>query len=361
MTTVSRRAVLAVGGMVAGAGLLAAVAMTPAVAGNGPAFTVPGGCTATAHIDSQWGSGTGGGQVVSVTVVNTSASAATTWTVGWMLDTGQRVVSSWNATVSTTGSALTATNTSYNGNLAPGAATRFGVQLAGTGPTPVPTCANDATPPTGSPTPPTGADVTVTQDDSQRTVTLTVGQTLGVSLPAEYVRPTVSNSALQAVSASGGYPTGQPLTAVFRAAAVGTADLTSHTDYPCLHTVPPCTVPIRLWTVHVSIVAPPPGTGQTVTVTAADNQKTVALRVGDTLVVSLPKEYQPTKVAPDGVLAQTSVSGGYPSGQPLVARYRASAAGTADLSTVTDADCMHQPTPCPTPSIPWKLHVTVTA
>jgi hypothetical protein len=78
-------------------------------------------------------------------------------------------------------------------------------------------------------------------------------------------------------------------------------------------------------------------------------------------VVSLPSDYLPPNVAPAGVLVQRDVVGGYPSAQPLVARYVADAAGQADVSTRTDAACNHAPTPCPSPSVPWTVHVTVTA
>ncbi|MFD0822402.1 cellulose binding domain-containing protein, partial [Micromonospora zhanjiangensis] len=316
-------------------------------------------------IDSQWGAGATGGQIVTITVANTSTASATRWNVTWPLGDGQQVVSAWNATVSATGPTATATNAAHNGALAPGAATSFGVQLSGTAPVPAPTCVSDATAPTGSgspaTTPPGGADVTVTRADNQRTVTLLVGQRLGVALGADFVPPAVSGPALVNVATSGGYPTGQPLAATYRAVTTGTVDLTSHTDYACRHTVPPCALPTLLWTVHVRVVdVSPTGTGRTVTVTRADNQRDVALRVGDTLVVSLPRDYQPPKVAPDGVLVQRDVTGGYPTDQPLVARYQAAALGRADVTTKTDGACLHQPTPCPSPQVPWLVHLTVT-
>ncbi len=360
--TVSRRSALALGGVVAGTGLLTVLAMTPALAGGGTA-TLAGGCNATARIDSQWGSGATGGEIVNVTVTNTSATAATQWSVTGTLGSGQRITSAWNAVVNTTGSTVTATNAGYNGHLALGGSTSFGMQLSGVAPAPALSCTNDATGPTASVSPTDqapGTDVTVTQADNQRTITLIVGQTLGVSLGADFVPPTVSGPALTKVSTSGGFPTGQPLNAVYRADRVGSAELNSYTDYPCRHTSPPCALPSQTWTLHVNVVEAP-STGQTVTVTDVDNLKTVALHIGDTLVVKLQSIYQPPKVATTGVLTQREVVGGYPTGQPLVATYLATASGQTDLSSVTDAACMHQPMPCPTPQISWKLHVTVTA
>jgi len=259
--TVSRPAALAVSGITAAAGLLCVLAMTPTVSGGLPvAATLALGCSATSHIDSQWGAGTSGGQILTVTIANTSPATATNWTVTWTLAGGQRVLSAWNATVSTTGTTVTAVNAPYNGVLAPGASTSFGMQLAGVASAPMPSCDNGITAPTSS-------------------------------------TPTIS--------------------------------------------VPP--------------------DGSDLTVTQADNQKTVTLHTGDTLVVSLPSDYKPPKVTPVGVVVQRDVAGGYPTTQPLVARFTAAAPGRADVSTMTDAACNHQPTPCPSPTVPWIVHVIVTA
>jgi hypothetical protein len=354
----SRRSVLALVGAAGGTVLLAALAMSPAVAGGTPT-TVPlarGGCTATARVESQWGSGPSGGQIVTVVVANTSAATTTTWAATWTLGTGQRVMSAWNATVTSSGGEATAVNASYNGVLAPGASTTFGMRLSGIASTPVLDCDDGATMPT-SPPPPGGPDVTVTRADSQSTVTLLVGQTLGVSLGAEFLTPAVGGSALTKVSTGGGYPTGQPLVALYRAAAPGSVDVTTHSDYACLHSSPPCTVPIALWTVHVNVLSG----GRTVTVTTADNQSTVRLHAGDTLVVSLTKLHLPPKLSAAGVLVQRDVVGGYPTDQPLVARYVAAAAGAVDVSTTTDIACNHEPMPCPSPPVPWAVHVIVSA
>ncbi|WP_433303777.1 cellulose binding domain-containing protein [Actinoplanes sp. CA-030573] len=354
----SRQSIVSLSAMLGGTAVLAALVMSPPAAGSVPVVTPAAtGCTATARIESQWGSGTSGGQIVSVQVVNISRATTTKWTAVTTLGDGRRVASAWNAVVRTSGGTTTATNTSYNGTLAPGASASFGMQLAGVGPVPVFTCDNGASAPTSSP-PPGGADVTVTEADSQKTVTLIAGQTLGVSLGAEYLPPTTSGAALTALSASGGYPTGQPLAALYRATTPGTADVTTRSDYACLHTTPPCTVPVRLWTVHVTVVA---ADGQTVTVTAADNQRTVSLHVGDVLVVSLASNYVPPKLSATGVLVPRDSTGGYPTDQPLVARYAAAAAGSVTVSTVTDAACNHAPTPCPSPQVPWSVTVSVTA
>jgi cellulose binding protein with CBM2 domain len=357
----SKRSFLALCASVGGMLLLAVLAMTPAVAGGAPvsAALASGGCTATAQFDTQWGSGASGGQIVTVTVTNTSPATTTKWAAVWTLGAGQRVVSAWNATVTAAASEVTAVNASHNGVLAPGASTRFGMQLSGIAPSPVLTCDNGAVTPTTptSSAPPDDADVTVTQADSQRTVTLQVGQTLAVSLGAEFLPPTVSGGALAPASTTGGYPSGRPLAALYRAVAPGSVDITTHSDYACLHSSPPCTVPIFGWTVHVNVVS----SGQTVTVRVADNQSTVRLHVGDTLVVSLTRLHLPPKLSAPGVLVLLDVIDGYPTDYPLLARYAATAPGTVDVSTTTDIACNHAPIPCPSPSVPWTIHVIVTA
>jgi hypothetical protein len=226
-------------------------------------------------------------------------------------------------------------------------------------PAPAPNCGNDTSTPPTTATPPSGDDVTVTQADNQRTITLLVGQTLGVALGPDFVTPMISGPALARLSTSGGYPTGQPLAASYHAVAAGSVDVTSHTDYACLHTPPHCALPTTLWTLHVNVVDVP-DTGRTVTVSTADNLSTVSLRVGDTLVVSLPSAYLPPRITTGGVIVQRDVAGGYPTGQPLLARYLAAAPGQTDVSTQTDDPCNHLPTPCPSPTVRWTAHIIVT-
>jgi cellulase/cellobiase CelA1 len=82
----------------------------------------------------------GGGFQAEVRVVAGSA-AITGWTVNWTFTGGQTVSSVWSATVTSSGSAVTARNVTYNGSLAAGAATTFGFLGAGTaGTAPAVTC-----------------------------------------------------------------------------------------------------------------------------------------------------------------------------------------------------------------------------
>ncbi|MBX7268230.1 cellulase family glycosylhydrolase [Micromonospora sp. Llam7] len=87
-----------------------------------PSTPQPGaGCTATYSIANQWQGGFQG--EVRVTA---GASAITGWTVRWTFANGQSVTQSWNVTVTSSGSAVTARNVDYNGRLGAGASTSFG-------------------------------------------------------------------------------------------------------------------------------------------------------------------------------------------------------------------------------------------
>ncbi|MER7167604.1 CotH kinase family protein [Micromonospora sp. NPDC000207] len=106
-----------------------------------PAPTTPppgtAGCTATYTVTSQWSGGFQG------EVRITAGSAAIRgWTVTWTYANGETVSQAWNATVTNQGSTVTARHLSYNGNLAAGASTTFGLlgSVTGTTRAPVPTC-----------------------------------------------------------------------------------------------------------------------------------------------------------------------------------------------------------------------------
>ncbi|RVX45240.1 mannan endo-1,4-beta-mannosidase [Nonomuraea polychroma] len=86
----------------------------------------PGSCTATGTVQSQWG----GGYVVQVTVTNTGSTPINGWTVTFTLPNGHTITGGWNATMSSTGQAVTARGMSYNGSLPPGASANFGFQAS---------------------------------------------------------------------------------------------------------------------------------------------------------------------------------------------------------------------------------------
>ncbi|MFG1673006.1 cellulose binding domain-containing protein [Micromonospora sp. NPDC049282] len=68
------------------------------------------------------------GFTADVTVKNTGNSTINGWTLNYNLPSGQTITSAWNATVTQSGSAVTARNLNYNGTLSPGASTNFGYQ-----------------------------------------------------------------------------------------------------------------------------------------------------------------------------------------------------------------------------------------
>ncbi|MDW5323987.1 CotH kinase family protein [Plantactinospora sp. KLBMP9567] len=105
-----------------------------------PATTPPASgrtCTAAYSVVGQW---TGGFQAsVRVTA---GSEPITGWRVNWTYANGQTVNQSWEATVSTSGATVTATNAAHNGALGTGASTTFGFlgTWNGTNSLPTPTC-----------------------------------------------------------------------------------------------------------------------------------------------------------------------------------------------------------------------------
>jgi hypothetical protein len=91
--------------------------------GGGPTNPPPAGrtCTATYTVASQW---TGGFQ--GNVRVTAGSSAISGWRVTWTFANGQQINQSWEATVTSSGSAVTATNVAHNGALGAGASANFG-------------------------------------------------------------------------------------------------------------------------------------------------------------------------------------------------------------------------------------------
>jgi mannan endo-1,4-beta-mannosidase len=92
------------------------------------------GCTAAYSIIGSWQGGFQG--EVKVTA---GSAAIHGWKVTWTFANGQAITQVWNATVTSSGSAVTATNVSYNGALGAGASTTFGFLGSWTGTNAVPT------------------------------------------------------------------------------------------------------------------------------------------------------------------------------------------------------------------------------
>ncbi|MFG2043234.1 cellulose binding domain-containing protein [Dactylosporangium sp. NPDC048998] len=103
--------------------------------------TNPGGgtgkCSVT-YTKNDWGNGF----TADIKVTNTGTGTLNAWTVGWKFSGNQVITNSWNATVTQSGTSVTAKNLSYNGTIAPGGSTTFGIQAtySGSNPDPSFTC-----------------------------------------------------------------------------------------------------------------------------------------------------------------------------------------------------------------------------
>jgi endo-1,4-beta-xylanase len=73
------------------------------------------------------------GLTESITITNTGGSTISGWKLAFTLASGQTVISTWNASLSGASGAVTASNLSYNGTIAPGGNTNFGFQATHSG------------------------------------------------------------------------------------------------------------------------------------------------------------------------------------------------------------------------------------
>ncbi|MEU9156142.1 cellulose binding domain-containing protein [Streptomyces sp. NPDC048417] len=138
---------------VAGAVALVGSALVPVVSASG---ATPA-CTVQYTVTSQWDTGF----QASVTLTNNMA-AMSGWSLGFGFANGQKVTQGWSAKWSQSGTAVTATNESWNGSLATGASVSAGFLGSWSGSNAVPTafklngttCNVDSEPtPTPTPTP----------------------------------------------------------------------------------------------------------------------------------------------------------------------------------------------------------------
>ncbi|MGK3940639.1 PHB depolymerase family esterase [Streptomyces caeruleatus] len=92
--------------------------------GSGPApQPQSGACKATATT-SAWSTGL----TASVTLTNTGTSAINGWQLAFTLPAGQTITNGWGATYAPASGAVTATNATYNGTIAPNASVSIGYQ-----------------------------------------------------------------------------------------------------------------------------------------------------------------------------------------------------------------------------------------
>jgi poly(hydroxyalkanoate) depolymerase family esterase len=84
-----------------------------------------GGATCqVSYVKNEWG----GGFTANLTIANTGTTPINGWTLTWSFPGDQKVTNAWNATVTQTGSAASATNASYNATIAPAGNVQFGFQ-----------------------------------------------------------------------------------------------------------------------------------------------------------------------------------------------------------------------------------------
>ncbi|WP_405407910.1 cellulose 1,4-beta-cellobiosidase [Streptomyces sp. NBC_01124] len=148
--------------MLAALTLVAGASGTALAAQSASAGAAAAACTVDYQVQNDWGSGF----TAAVTVTN-NAAATSSWSLGWTYAGSQKVTNSWNAKVSQSGAAVTATNESYNGTLSTGGSASFGFQGTYSGSNAIPatftlngvTCnvdgGTDPTDPTDPPTDPT--------------------------------------------------------------------------------------------------------------------------------------------------------------------------------------------------------------
>ncbi len=105
-----------------------------------------------------------------------------------------------------------------------------------------------------------------------------------------------------------------------------------------------------------------PPSGVTVRLTEKDAGRTIRVRPGTVIIVKLtggPGSYlAPTTDAPN-VLRADSTSGGYPAEGPTSATFTAIGQGTAQITSTTDAACLHSEPACMIPQ--QQFTVTIRA
>jgi mannan endo-1,4-beta-mannosidase len=108
---------------------------SPSPSSPSPSPSTPAGaCTATYAVTGQWPGGFQGD--VKVTA---GSAAIKNWTVTWTYANGQTVSNAWGATVTSSGSTVTARNAAWNGSLSTGASTNFGFLASWNGSNTTPT------------------------------------------------------------------------------------------------------------------------------------------------------------------------------------------------------------------------------
>jgi cellulose 1,4-beta-cellobiosidase len=96
-----------------------------------PTTTGDGACSASYSTVSAWQGGFEG----QITVTNTGSSALNGWNLGWTFPGDQEISSLWNGNHTQSGAAVTVSNASYDGSVAPGATVTVGFTATNSGDT----------------------------------------------------------------------------------------------------------------------------------------------------------------------------------------------------------------------------------
>ena len=99
-----------------------------------------GACAATFRLVNAWPNGSPPGFQGEITV-RAGSAPITGWTVRWTLASGQTITQLWGGTLTTSGTAATVRNMSWNGSLPANGTTTIGFNANGPATAPVPTCA----------------------------------------------------------------------------------------------------------------------------------------------------------------------------------------------------------------------------
>lgn len=98
--------------------------VTPSSASNSSAVNNASGLACTARAVNNWGSG----YQLEVIVANNGTVAVNSWSLTLTFNTNPQRTGGWNANFGGSGNVVTASNLSWNGNVAPGGSVSFGLQ-----------------------------------------------------------------------------------------------------------------------------------------------------------------------------------------------------------------------------------------
>lgn len=108
--------------------------------------------------------------------------------------------------------------------------------------------------------------------------------------------------------------------------------------------------------------SPTPPHGDPLVLTNDDSGRTITVAVGTVIRVRLQPElgnYTPPTSGRPSVVRRESSRGGYPSDQPVDASFTAISTGGSELTTTTDAQCLHQQPRCMIPQKQWVVYIVV--